>query len=83
MPSKTDSRIDNVSRICYPIFTLRRKKLGSRTEGGIHLDENDLGRTGKTGLLYNIHHPIDPERFSGTAHDYVGVVEKIRDYAEY
>lgn len=32
-----------------------------------HLDENDLGRTGKTGILYNIHHPIDPEHFSGTA----------------
>lgn len=48
-----------------------------------HLDENDLGRTGKTGILYNIHHPIDPENFSGTAHDYLGVVEKIRDYAEY
>ena len=48
-----------------------------------HLDENDLGRAGRTGILYNIHHPIDPERFAGTAHDYVGVVEKIRDYAEY
>lgn len=48
-----------------------------------HLDETDLGRTGKTGILYNLHHPIDPERFSGTAHDYVGVIEKIRDYAEY
>ncbi len=48
-----------------------------------HLDENDLGRTGKTGILYNIHHPINPEQFSGTAHDYLGVVEKIRDYAEY
>lgn len=48
-----------------------------------HLDENDLGRTGKTGILYNIHHPIDPEHFHGTAHDYVGVLEKIRDYAEY
>lgn len=48
-----------------------------------HLDENDLGRTGKTGILYNIHHPINPEKFSGTAHDYVGVIEKIRDYSEY
>ena len=50
---------------------------------GRHIDENDLGRTGETGILYNIHHPIDPERFSGTAHDYVGVVKKIRDYAAY
>lgn len=48
-----------------------------------HLEENDLGRTGKTGILYNIHHPINPERFTGTAHDYLGALEKIRDYAEY
>lgn len=48
-----------------------------------HLDENDLGRTGETGVLYNIHHPINPESFKGTAHDYVGAVKKIRDYAEY
>lgn len=48
-----------------------------------HLDEDDLGRTGKTGILYNVHHPINPKSFSGTAHDYLGVVEKIRDYAEY
>lgn len=48
-----------------------------------HLDESDLGRTGRTGLLYNVHHPIDPECFTGTAHDYLGVIEKIRDYAEY
>lgn len=48
-----------------------------------HLDENILGRTGDTGILYNIHHPINPEKFTGTAHDYVGVVKKIRDYAEY
>lgn len=48
-----------------------------------HLDEGDLGRTGRTGLLYNLHHPIDPEHFPGTAHDYLGVLEKIRDYAEY
>lgn len=48
-----------------------------------HLDEGDLGRTGETGILYNIHHPINPETFSGTAHDYLGVVKKIRDYCEY
>lgn len=47
-----------------------------------HLDEGDLGRTGRTGLLYNIHHPIDPEHFTGTAHDYLGVIGKLRDYAE-
>ena len=48
-----------------------------------HLDENDLGRTGDMGILYNIHHPINPEKYAGAAHDYVGVVKKIRDYAEY
>lgn len=48
-----------------------------------HLDEDDLGRTGETGVLYNLHHPINPERFQGTAHDYLGIVKKIRDYAEY
>ena len=32
-----------------------------------HLDESDLGRTGETGVLYNIHHPIHPEHFAGTA----------------
>ena len=48
-----------------------------------HLDESNLGRTGETGILYNIHHPIDPEHFQGTAHDYLGVIQKIRDYAEY
>lgn len=48
-----------------------------------HINENDLSRTGETGILYNIHHPIDPDHFGGTAHDYVGVIQKIRDYAEY
>lgn len=48
-----------------------------------HLNESDLGRTGETGLLYNIHHPIDPEHFRGTARDSIGVVKKIRDYSEY
>lgn len=48
-----------------------------------HMDENKLGRTGKTGILYNIHHPINPEDFKGTAHDWIGVVNKVRDYGEY
>lgn len=48
-----------------------------------HIDENKLGRTGKTGILYNIHHPINPEDFKETAHDWVGVVNKVRDYGEY
>ena len=48
-----------------------------------HMDESNLGRTGETGILYNIHHPINPENFKGTAHDYVGIIKKIRDYSEY
>ncbi len=48
-----------------------------------HLDESELGRTDETGILYNIHHPVNPEKFAGTAHDYVGVIKKIRDYSEY
>lgn len=48
-----------------------------------HMNENDLGRTGDTGVLYNIHHPVDPEAFEGTAHDYIGVIKKIRDAGEY
>lgn len=48
-----------------------------------HLDENVLGRTGETGILYNIHHPVDPEKFTGTAHDWIGVLKKYRDIGEY
>ena len=48
-----------------------------------HLDENILGRTGDTGILYNIHHPINPEKFEGTAHDWIGVLKKYRDVGEY
>lgn len=43
-----------------------------------HLDEEKAGRYGKTGLLYNIHRPINPESFSDTAHSYVGILEKLR-----
>ncbi len=48
-----------------------------------HLDENKLGRTGDTGILYNIHHPINPENFNGKAHDWIGIIKKARDYGEY
>ena len=26
---------------------------------------------------------FNPENFKGTAHDYVGIIKKIRDYSEY
>ena len=48
-----------------------------------HLDENVLGRTGDTGILYNIHYPINPEKFEGIAHDWIGVIKKYRDLGEY
>lgn len=48
-----------------------------------HLDEDILGRTGDKGIIYNIHHPINPEKFEGTAHDWVGVLKKIKDVGEY
>lgn len=48
-----------------------------------HLDENVLGRTGDTGILYNIHYPVNPEKYEGTAHDWIGVIKKYRDAGEY
>ena len=33
-------------------------------------------------ILYNIHHPSDPEHFSEAAHDWVGLIKKKRDYVE-
>lgn len=42
-----------------------------------HLDESKKGRYGKTGLLYNVHRPINPESISDTAHSCVAVLEKL------
>lgn len=51
---------------------------------GAHIDENYLDdKTGDTGLLYNIHHPVNPESDKKTAHDYVGVLHKAIDAGEY
>ena len=51
---------------------------------GAHIDEGTLAdKTGECGLLYNIHHPIDPEHVQKTAHDYAGVLQKIIDAGEY
>lgn len=50
----------------------------------VHIDEQHLAnKTEETGILYNIHHPINPEKFGGTAHDYVGVLHKYIDTGEY
>lgn len=48
-----------------------------------HLDESQLGRYGDTGYIYNIHHPINPERFTGTSHDWIATLNKYRDMGEY
>ncbi len=48
-----------------------------------HLDEARLGRYGETGYLYNVHHPLDPETYTGKAHDYLAILKKFRDTGEY
>jgi flavin reductase (DIM6/NTAB) family NADH-FMN oxidoreductase RutF len=48
-----------------------------------HLDETRLGRYGEQGLLYNVHHPLDPETFAGKSHDFLAVLQKVRDMGEY
>lgn len=48
------------------------------------LDEAHLdNRVEEKGIVYNIHHPINPEDFPGKAHDYAGVVKPIMDMGEY
>ena len=37
----------------------------------------------ENGMIYNIHHPIHPEKFTGKAHDYIGIVKPIVDTGEY
>ncbi len=50
----------------------------------VHIDKNHLdNRIEENGILYNIHHPINPEKYSGKAHDYVGIVKPIIDTGEY
>lgn len=50
----------------------------------VHIDEQHLdNRTEESGILYNIHHPINPETFSGKAHDYAGIIKPIIDAGEY
>lgn len=50
----------------------------------VHIDEKHLdNRLEENGIIYNIHHPINPETFSGKAHDYIGIVKAVRDTWEY
>lgn len=51
---------------------------------GAHIEEAYLAdKTGERGLLYNIHHQINPEKDAKTAHDYAGVLQKKIDMGEY
>ena len=48
-----------------------------------HLDETALGRYGETGFLYNVHYPVDPETYRGTARDSIAVLQKLRETGKY
>lgn len=48
-----------------------------------YLDEQGQGRYGENGYLYNVHYPVNPENFHGKAHDYIAVLQKLRDMGEY
>ena len=50
----------------------------------VHIDEQHLdNRIEEKGIIYNVHHPINPEKYNGKAHDYVGIVKPIMDVGEY
>ena len=48
-----------------------------------HLDETVQGRYGESGYLYNVHYPVNPETFKGTASDYIAILQKYRNMGEY
>lgn len=48
-----------------------------------HADESDLGRLGKTGILYNVHHPVNPEGPSAKSRDAAAVLTRIIESDEY
>jgi len=48
-----------------------------------HLDETAQGRYGESGFLYNVHYPVNPETFQGKSHDYIAILQKLRDMGEY
>ena len=51
---------------------------------GAHIDDAYLDdKTGDCGILYNIHYPLNPENIGQTAHDYVGILQKIIDAGAY
>ena len=48
-----------------------------------YLDEAAQGRYGENGYLYNVHYPVNPEKFEGKSHDWIAVLKKYRDIGEY
>lgn len=48
-----------------------------------HLDENGLGRYGSSGLLYNIHNPINPITYQGRSQDFLGTINKQKALGTY
>ena len=48
-----------------------------------YLDEDVQGRYGANGYLYNVHYPVNPEKFEGKSHDWIAVLKKYRDMGEY
>lgn len=48
-----------------------------------HLDEMIQGRYGDKGYLYNVHNPVNPEKFTGKSHDWIATLHKLRDMGEY
>lgn len=50
----------------------------------VHIDKQHLdNRIEEKGIIYNVHHPINPEKYNGKAHDYVGIIKPIIDAGEY
>ena len=50
----------------------------------VHIDEQHLdNRIEENGIIYNIHHPVNPEKYNGKARDYVGIIKPIIDAGEY
>lgn len=49
----------------------------------VHLNEVTNGRYGDEGYIYNVHYPVNPEKFNGRSHDWIATLRKQRDMGEY
>lgn len=61
--------------MCFEIMNICMDK--------VYLEESAQGRYGESGYLYNIHYPVNPGTYNGKAHDYVTILNKLRDMGEY